>query len=247
MADDDGPKKEEKAGAPAWMCTFADLMSLLLCFFVLLLSFSVMDNMKYKQVAGSMKDAFGLQQEKVVDQTPQGQQMISQEFQTVPLNVQVVLQETLAEEIAAGIIEAEHGPEGMILRVKDSIAFDSGRAVIKKEFLPLLDKLGLVAAQFDLHFEVAGHTDNVPISEGAFSFSSNYDLSASRAVAIVDYWRSKLSIPPEKLTAMGYADGKPIDDNKTIVGRARNRRVEFRIKPLGSGLAFEGIEEIIQR
>ncbi|MCV6605027.1 MAG: type VI secretion system protein TssL, partial [Porticoccaceae bacterium] len=75
QADDDAP-----AGLPAWLATFADLMSLLMCFFVLLLSFSEMDVQKYKQVAGSMKDAFGVQNEINVKDIPKGTSIIAREF-----------------------------------------------------------------------------------------------------------------------------------------------------------------------
>ena len=92
MSDEAAPKKEESTGAPAWVMTFADLMSLLMCFFVLLLSFSEMDLQKYKQVAGSMKNAFGVQREIKSMAMPKGTSVIAQEFSPgrpspTPLNV----------------------------------------------------------------------------------------------------------------------------------------------------------------
>ena len=89
---DEAPPQEEDAGAPAWVMTFADLMSLLMCFFVLLLSFSEMDLQKYKQVAGSMKNAFGVQREIKTMEMPKGTSVIAQEFSPgrpspTPLNV----------------------------------------------------------------------------------------------------------------------------------------------------------------
>ena len=246
MAEEEPPKKQDGGGAPEWMCTFADLMSLLLCFFVLLLSFSTMDNMKYKQVAGSMKNAFGLQKELKVNETPMGQQILSQEFQTVPLDVQVMLQKNIQQEVNAGIVEVEHSAEGMTLRVKGEVAFDFGSAVIRPQFKILLDKLAKVVAKYDVHFEVGGHTDNVPVRQGG-EFTSNYDLSARRAVAVVEYWRTRMNIPPEKLSAAGYADGVPLASNATEEGRARNRRVEFKIRPLHGQFAFNGIPDIIKK
>ena len=81
MSDDQGPPEEEsEEGAPAWMATFADLMSLLMCFFVLLLSFSEIDLQKYKQVAGSMKMAFGVQRDIKADQIPKAESVIAREF-----------------------------------------------------------------------------------------------------------------------------------------------------------------------
>ena len=81
MSDNDqGITKEIEEGAPLWVVTFGDLMSLLMCFFVLLLSFSEMDRKKYKIVSGSMKNAFGIQRKKPVFESPKGQKMISREF-----------------------------------------------------------------------------------------------------------------------------------------------------------------------
>lgn len=247
MAEEEPKKKEEGGGAPEWMCTFADLMSLLLCFFVLLLSFSTMDNQKYKQVAGSMKEAFGMQRKSsYVNETPMGQQILSQEFQTVPLDVQVMLQDTIQEEVDKGIVEVEHSPEGMTLRVKGEVCFDSGSAVILPQFKKLLDELAGVVDKTNLHFEVGGHTDNVPVREGG-AFTSNYDLSTKRAVAVVEYWRTQKHIAAEKLSAAGYADGVPLASNDTEEGRARNRRVEFKIRPLHGKFAFSGIQDIIDK
>lgn len=89
-------KKEESAGAPAWVMTFADLMSLLMCFFVLLLSFSEMDRKKYKQVAGSMAQAFGVQREIPTDQSPKGVTIMAKEF--APGKPQPTLERTLRQE-----------------------------------------------------------------------------------------------------------------------------------------------------
>jgi chemotaxis protein MotB len=246
MAEEEPKKKEEGGGAPEWMCTFADLMSLLLCFFVLLLSFSTMDNMKYKQVAGSMKDAFGLQKELKVNEAPMGQQILSQEFQTIPLDVQIMLQKNIQQEVEAGMVEVEHSAEGMTLRVKGEVAFDSGSAVIRPQFRKLLDELAGVVEKYDVHFEVGGHTDDVPVRKGG-EFTSNYDLSARRAVAVVEYWRTEKNIAAEKLSAAGYADGIPLESNATEQGRARNRRVEFKIRPLHGQFAFKGIPDIIKQ
>ncbi len=100
MSDESPPKKEGGGGAPAWVMTFADLMSLLMCFFVLLLSFSEMDLQKFKQVAGSMKNAFGIQREIKADMTPKGTSIIAQEFtpgRPTPTLIKEIRQSTIDE------------------------------------------------------------------------------------------------------------------------------------------------------
>lgn len=115
MAGKNGPPKDEPAGAPAWVMTFADLMSLLMCFFVLLLSFSEMDAAKYKQVAGSMKHAFGVQRDIKVKESPKGVSIIAKEFspgKPQPTMERVLRQQTTDENrqyleiLKAGGLEA---------------------------------------------------------------------------------------------------------------------------------------------
>lgn len=242
MADDENKCPECPAGAPVWMCTFADLMSLLLCFFVLLLSFAVMDQQKYAMVAGSLKEAFGLQRQKPVEVQNSGKEMISMNFETVPLNVQIEMAKFFEEEVAGGEIETEFDPYGLILRIKGNIAFESGKDVLRPEFLPLLDKIGRLVQRAELMVEVSGHTDNVPLSAGQTTFSSNWSLSAARAVAGVEYLVKTFQLPPARFAAIGYAYGQPLDTNATPEGRARNRRVEFKIKPGKTQFVLDGLE-----
>ncbi len=224
------------------MCTFADLMSLLMCFFILLLSFSVMDAQKYYKVAGSMKEAFGTQKEITLPMPIAGTDMVSPAFHSVPLHVQIAVAKSLTEEIESGDIEADYTASGLILRVKGAVAFDSGRARIKKSFSPLLDKLGKLAAEMDLAIEVSGHTDNISLKKGQSSYRSNWSLSAARSVGIVEYWVEKMKVPGDRLSAVAYADSKPVAGNDTAEGRARNRRVEFKIRPLNPDVIVTGIE-----
>jgi chemotaxis protein MotB len=224
-------KQKCPAGAPLWMCTFADLMSLLLCFFVLLLSFSNTDPQKYKVVAGSMEEAFGVQKKMRVMDSPYGQDIMAKDFKSVPLEIQTQIMDMISSEISSGMIDVEPAPEEITLRIKDSIAFDFGKAVIKKPFYPILDKLGGIFKGMDVVVFVSGHTDNLPVRKG-LQFDSNWDLSAARAVNIVEYWTDRFKIPAEKLSAAGFADGRPLATNDTVEGRAKNRRVEFKITPM---------------
>ncbi|MBU0681542.1 MAG: OmpA family protein [Proteobacteria bacterium] len=242
MADDETKCPECPPGAPVWMCTFADLMSLLLCFFVLLLSFATMDQAKYKMVAGSMKDAFGVQREKPVEGEQQGNEMISSNFATVPLQIQMEMARYFEQDVAGGDIETEFDPYGLILRIKGNVAFESGRADLRKEFIPLLDKIGRMVQRAELMVEVSGHTDNLPLREGQSAFSSNWSLSSARAVAAVEYLIDKYQLPPSRFAAIGYSYGQPLDTNTTPEGRARNRRVEFKIKPGAAQFVLDGLE-----
>jgi len=243
-------KKCPPVGAPAWMCTFADMMSLLLCFFVLLLSFANMDETKFEEVAGSLEKAFGTQRDRPLLGTPMGQEMISKEFagQPIDLTVQVQIVQTLAEEMKDGLIEVEEDENGITVRVKDSVAFDSGRAEIKPQFRAVLDKLGKLFATMQVDIEVSGHTDDTPL-KGSGEYASNWGLSTARAVNVVEYWVRNYKIAASRLSATGYADGRPRAGNDTAVGRAKNRRVEFRVRGKGNGgeAAFEGFNPMTEQ
>jgi chemotaxis protein MotB len=246
MAAEEPKQQECPPGAPVWMCTFADLMSLLLCFFVLLLSFSVMDAQRYKQVAGSMKDAFGIQRETRVTGSPSGDVMVATDFLSTPLAVKIQqnINEEIAEEIKSGIIETELTHDGVLVRMKDSVAFDLGKAVIKENGKTILDKIGKVIAGVNAKITVSGHTDNIPLKKGG-PYSSNWSLSTARAVAVVEYWSNQFKIPTHRMSAAGYAEGHPLESNDTEAGRAANRRVEFKIQANQTSMSMKELSDML--
>lgn len=235
-------KKCPPVGAPAWMCTFADMMSLLLCFFVLLLSFADMDQTKFEEVAGSLEKAFGSQRIQPLLGTPTAKEMISRQMpgQPIDLTMQVQIVQSLADEIESGLVEVEEDETGITVRVKEAVAFDSGRAVIKPRFGKMLDKLGRLFVGMKADIEVSGHTDNTPLKKKD-EFVSNWGLSTARAVNVIEYWLARYKIDAGRLSAVGYADGHPLASNGTVVGRSKNRRVEFKIRGKGgTDTVFEG-------
>lgn len=248
MADEECPKLECPAGSPLWMCTFADLMSLLLCFFVLLLSFSVMDSAKYKQVAGSMDNAFGIQRENRVTGSPSGASLISLTFSSTPMAVKIqqAVDEEVADEVKSGSIETELIDGGILVRMKDSLAFEFGKATLSKKAIHVLDIIGKIIDGAKVTVAVGGHTDNVPLRKGG-NFSSNWSLSTARSVAVVEYWTGKFEIQSDRITAVGYADGVPLASNSTPEGRARNRRVEFKINMDQTADSFAELKTLLEQ
>lgn len=225
----DLPKRARKrGGAPAWMVTFGDMMSLMLCLFILLLSFSNMDKPSFAKVSGSLREAFGGQREVIVFAPPIDEQIVAPQPEPVLAGVRQQMTEAFSEQIKEGSISVEGRGELVTVRMRDSLAFDSGRADLKEGFRPLLDKVGAALAQTEAVLLVGGHTDNVPLRADA-AFASNWSLSAARAVAVVEYLASRHQLPAHRLSAVGYADGEPVASNASEEGRAQNRRVEFRI------------------
>jgi chemotaxis protein MotB len=222
-------------GAPKWVTTFGDLMSLLLCFFVLLLSFSEIDRQKYKVVAGSMEKAFGMQRKKNVSESPRhGLKMIAKDFDQESIATRV--KEHIGREIEENFdelynkieddIDIEATQDQVVIRMMGESTFDSGKAEIKPELKPLILRIGqILSSQTAGDIIIAGHTDNVPVRGGPFQ--SNLKLSIARAATVAQFLLDQAAIDPKRVSTMGFGEYRPIADNTIELGRRKNRRVEI--------------------
>ncbi|HWQ93171.1 MAG TPA: flagellar motor protein MotB, partial [Clostridia bacterium] len=115
----------------------------------------------------------------------------------------------------------------LTVTIVDRVMFDSGEAILKPDGQAVMQKIaGLLAAHPELKIHVIGHTDNVPIRQSVQSrFASNWELSAARALAAVHFLIDKAGVDPRRLGALGYGEFRPIADNATPDGRAKNRRI----------------------
>ena len=233
MSDEpQGVVEEVVEGAPDWIVTFGDLMSLLLCFFVLMLSFSEMDRNKYRIVSGSLKNAFGMQRKKPVFESPKGQKMIAKEFDQaiVLIKVQDVVDPILDEledefQEFKGFVDVSVEEDQVTIRMLGEATFDTGQAQLKTDFVPLLLKIGEVLSKTEGEIIIAGHTDNVPVSGGPYK--SNLGLSMARAGSVAEYLLKSTAINPQRLSTMGFGEYRPLASNDTAEGRQKNRRVEI--------------------
>ena len=232
MSDDAPPINDAEEGAPAWVVTFGDLMSLLLCFFVLLLSFSEMDRNKYRVVSGSVKNAFGIQRKKPVFESPKGSKMIAKEFdQPIVLTkledvIKPIVDELVDEfEEFKGFVEVESTENQVSIRMMGEATFDTGKADLRPNFIPLLHKIGEVLGKTTGEIIIAGHTDNVPLIGGLFG--SNLGLSMARAGSVAEFLLRSSTIDPKRLSTMGFGEYRPLTSNDTAEGRQKNRRVEI--------------------
>ena len=287
-------------GLPAWMGTFADLMSLLMCFFVLLLSFSEMDVLKFKQIAGSMKFAFGVQNKIEVKDIPKGTSVIAQEFRPgkpEPTPIEVIQQQTmeitqqmlefqagdetsaggrqeqrgtqrggqsestaesisseqiqqaqeaieqaqqenvnelvkkiaeqLEDQIQDGAVELEALGQQIIIRIRENGSFPSGSAFLQPQFKPVIREIGELLLTIPGEIMISGNTDNQGISSELFT--SNWDLSSKRAVAIAHEVIKVPGFDQTRLLVVGNADTKPLVPNTNALNRRKNRRVEISI------------------
>lgn len=231
------PKKVDP-GAPKWVVTFGDLMSLLLCFFVLLLSFSEMDRQKYKQVAGSLEKAFGVQRKMRVMEIPKGMKLIAKDFDQEIIETRI--REDLGREIDDLLstkleefkdqIAMEASENEVIIRLMGESTFDSGKVEIREKLKPLLVRVAKVLEKDNGDIIVSGHTDNVPIRSGPYK--TNLRLSIARAAAVAEYILGHSKIDARRISTMGFGEYRPIESNETARGREKNRRVEIIVSNL---------------
>lgn len=230
---DEEPEEEAEEGAPAWMATFSDMATLLLTFFVLLLSFANMDVVEFRTLMGSVREAFGVQFETRGDFQARSDSPVSVAPGGSPSNPSILehvpllrrIQRELEESNLDGSVEAELVQRGVALRIRDGVLFESASATLLPEARPLLDQLGELAQGVATEVAIEGHTDDRPIS--TTRFPSNWELSAARATAVLRHLSASGAVGDIQLSIAGYADTRPVGDNSTAPGRALNRRVEL--------------------
>ncbi|NLN06526.1 MAG: OmpA family protein [Firmicutes bacterium] len=214
-------------GAPEWMVTYGDMVTLLLCFFVLLYSYSVIDIQKFQQIFASIQLTF-LGQEGILEQTPDPNPDVTPVEPDPEDNINLTyaaVKEYLRQQGLEDTISARLEDRGVILEIRDNILFDSGKADIKPEAAEVLRKVAGIIRSVPNQIIVEGHTDNVPINTPRYP--SNWELSVDRAVRVVRFLIANYHIAPERFLATGYGEYHPVADNSTVEGRARNRRVNI--------------------
>jgi chemotaxis protein MotB len=237
-----------RVGHDRWLVSYADFITLLFGFFVVLYAFARADQRKQMQVSAAIDSAFrsmgasaqAAQSPSNEGVTPGGQaasaNSIVAEHVVAPAQIKNDLdrlRRDLAQafpgQIASRAMSLEMGRDGLVISLREAGFFDSGSATPKIDALSTLRAIAakLGATQFDLRVE--GHTDNVPIHNA--EFDSNWELSGARATRIARLFLEMKAIPPERISAAGYAEYHPIAGNDTAQGRAENRRVDLVVMP----------------
>lgn len=250
-------RKKRGSGSPAWIVTFADLATLLLTFFILLLSFAELDAQKYRMMAQSMAVAFG--SSNVMADAVGGSPLTMIESDTVslpepvessadepefideratseaatPVSAGIVdmasrLIEKLEPQVASEALTVSYDTERVVIRFSEEATFRSGEAALKPGMAPIIEQVVAVLAQCTGEVLVAGYTDDRPIVSSRYR--SNWDLSAARAVSVVHELVLNRQVPASRVTAAGRAETNPLVANDTPANRARNRRVEISIR-----------------
>jgi chemotaxis protein MotB len=227
-------KHEEHENHERWLVSYADFITLLFAFFVVMYSVSVVNEGRFRTVSESIKAAlhpivsqpttplaFNIGEYKpalVAPRLPGSKEPVIRRLREI-----VKAMQPAAQFAVIHVMERADGD--ISISVPDHILFDSGTAMLRPDALPFLQALAEVLVELDRPVKVEGHTDNVPIRTA--QFPSNWELSAARAVVVVRVLTELYGVPPAHAAAIGYADSRPVADNSTGEGRAKNRRVEI--------------------
>lgn len=232
-----------RVGHDRWLVSYADFITLLFGFFVVLYAFARADQKKQAQVTQAIDSAFrsmGVFSDPH-SRTDAGSQILSPDFvvsEQVRASAQVKgdlnrlggeLTQTLASQIASHSVSIAMGRDGLVVSLREAGFFASGSATPKPEAMSTLRQIAALLGSTPYDVRVEGHTDNVPIHNA--EFDSNWELSSARATHIARLFLELKAIPADRLSAAGYAEFHPVASNSTPQGRAQNRRVDLVVLP----------------
>ncbi len=232
-----------------WLVSYADLLTLLFAFFVVMYASSQTDKAKAKQVSDSVSEALskgGIASAVhavlggTVDERGQGNAMMKGPGGTQPKAIEPktgeaiellpsmkYLTQELQSEIAAGKVQVTLQHRGLVVSLREAAFFPSGEDTIYPATYSSLEKVAKVLRSLPNSVRLEGHTDSVTIHTPRFR--NNWELSSARAIAMLGLFTDKFEIPYVRLAVAGYADTVPADTNETSEGRAKNRRVDVTI------------------
>lgn len=230
-------KHEERENHERWLVSYADFITLLFAFFVVMYSISSINEGKYRTVSQSIKAAlnplanqsganqvFSVGEAKLAQQGQNPTDAKEVTLRHIRRMVQVVKDKKMKDLVAfVSIVQTVNGD--IVITIPDRLLFNSGEAAVRPEALPFLEGISGALVELNRHTKVEGHTDNVPIRTA--QFASNWELSAARAVMVVRVLSELYGVPADHLAAVGHADTRPVTGNLDPEQRAKNRRVEI--------------------
>ncbi len=238
--DDEEEQDEGSGGAPAWVMTFADLVTLLMVFFILLFAMGSIEDEKWRLIKESLKDALGT--EAIPESgTRQGLDVIKMQMQMQEDSVHAIDEvgamvakeiEEIASEVEefvyknklSGAVEVSSDERGAVITISDMVLFPPGQAKMTPEGKKVIKQVFELLNQFNYQVKIEGHTDDTPIRSK--QFPSNWELSASRAADVARMF-TEAGFPAENLSIEGLAQFRPKVANTSKENRAANRRIEI--------------------
>lgn len=216
--------KPEAGDDEPWLVTYADMVTLLMTFFVLMFSISSIDPVKLEQLGDSVGKALGGTKKKT-----------AQTFTMKEIYEEVA--DVIEQEQLKGVIEVEASTRGVSIQIPSAISFASGKADLDPRIFPILTKFAPMITKSKFPIAIEGHTDSIPMKSD--QYPSNWELSAARSAQVVRYFID-LGLPADRFRAIGYAETRPRapgrtveEANQTEEQRSQNRRVEIFFLTIG--------------
>jgi chemotaxis protein MotB len=245
-------KHEEHVNHERWLITYADLITLLLVFFIIMYAMSKIDVNKYEILAKALNFQFSkadtlLPKGKGVSGqiTPRNGDSDAQEKEFTKKNVDSrteqnekdkkekelqdllkTIQTYVNENNLQTQVSATDTDKGVAITLNDLFLFDLGRADVKKDSYPILNKLATLFPTLNSKISIEGHTDSLPLATGS-AYRDNWGLSNARSLSVLWYFKYNAGLDDSKFISTGYGDTKPVAPNDTAENRAKNRRVEI--------------------
>lgn len=243
-------RRAQHANHDRWLVSYADFITLLFAFFVVLYASAQVDQRKIGKLAMAIQTAFqelgvfpasgsnlprdlpplppeALKKLRQAEQ--KNEKLAGPEEATIDevnlATLQEELQQALKHEIASRAVALHRETEGLVISLREFGFFDSGSATLRDSAYPALDRIAAILAVRTCRLRIEGHTDNVPIHTP--QMATNWELSTARSTELVRLLITRYRFSPERLSAAGYAEYHPIASNDTLQGRAQNRRVDL--------------------
>jgi Flagellar motor protein len=231
------PRKKEAeghgggAGMERWLLTYADLITLLLIFFIIMYAMSKVDTAKFSQLVQMLTKSFG-GQHSVITMSNMGllpQNAVFGDTRTKQRKLYVKTVGQLQKEIASKSVKVTQDQRGIVISLASDFYFGSGIADFGDSTEAVLKKLYAILGPLSANIRIEGHTDDVPIVPGSAlsqRYPTNWELSSQRSVNVLKALE-KLGLDRKRMAAAAYADTRPLKSNDTPDGRNANRRVEI--------------------
>ncbi len=233
-----GVKKEKKCpkGAPGWMVSWSDMTTLLLTFFIVIMSFAEIDGKDFYLVLSSFRGSLGMFTGGYSLSAGRLEEL-GQSMQNLPSTMEGrALAKSLKKaismfkpEIRTKKVRVTEDERGLVITLSGDAFFDPGSAILKDEIRPVLKKVGDIVKGLENFVRIEGHTDGraVTITGEKSGYPTNWELSSARSVNVLRYLHEEQTVNPKQLSAVAFGEQRPLDSNNTPEGRAYNRRVDI--------------------
>jgi chemotaxis protein MotB len=232
-----------------WLVSYADFITLLFAFFVVMFASTQADKNKTKAVSDSVREALqhgqfsnaisvvlgrGKHENSKMPVNPERVRQsenlppVAPPPSTHPADLKkslTTLQSGLDLELKSGKVQLKLEGRGLVISMREAAFYKSGDDAVAPASFPIIAKIAAVIQDLPQPLRIEGHTDSVPIHNSRFR--SNWELSSARAIAMLELLREHFQIPTERMAVAGYAENAPTDTNETVEGRAHNRRVDL--------------------